>query len=62
MGGGCLREREVVVHGGLTLRFLRSTFTGMLNQCYIVLNTQIAKKLLFQTNLNKIQFFLAQSF
>ena len=60
MGGG--RLREVVVHRGLTLCFIRSTFTGTLNQSRIVLNTQIAKKLLFQTNLNKIQFFLAQSF
>ena len=60
MGGG--RLREVVVHRGLTLCFIRSTFTGTLNHSRIVLNTQIAKKLLFQTNLNKIQFFLAQSF
>ena len=60
MGGG--RLREVVVHRGLTLCFTRSTFTGTLNHSRIVLNTQIAKKLLFQTNLNKIQFFLAQSF
>lgn len=60
MGGG--RLREVVVHRGLTLCFIRSTFTGTLNHSRIVLNTQIAKKLLFQTILNKIQFFLAQSF
>ena len=60
MGGGHLRE--VVVHRGLTLCFIRSTFTGTLNHSRIVLNTQIAKKLLFQTILNKIQFFLAQSF
>ena len=60
MGGG--RLREVNVHRGLTLCFIRSTFTGMLNHSRIVLNTQIAKKLLFQTILNKIQFFLAQSF
>ena len=60
MGGG--RLQEVVVHRGLTLCFIRSTFTGTLNHSRIVLNTQIAKKLLFQTILNKIQFFLAQSF
>ena len=60
MGGG--RLREVNVHRGLTLCFIRSTFTGTLNHSRIVLNTQIAKKLLFQTVLNKIQFFLAQSF
>ena len=65
MGGG--RLREVVVHRGLTLSFIRSTFIGMLNQSSmeLVLNTQIAtscKKLLFQTNLNEIQFFRAQSF
>ena len=60
MGGG--RLREVNVHRGLTLCFIRSTFTGTLNHSRIVLNTQIAKKLLFQTILNKIQFFLAQSF
>lgn len=60
MGGGHLRE--VNVHRGLTLCFIRSTFTGTLNHSRIVLNTQIAKKLLFQTILNKIQFFLAQSF
>ena len=60
MGGG--RLREVVVHRGLTLCFIRSTFTGTLNHSRIVLNTQITKKLLFQTILNKIQFFLAQSF
>lgn len=60
MEGG--RLREVNVHRGLTLCFIRSTFTGTLNHSRIVLNTQIAKKLLFQTNLNKIQFFLAQSF
>ena len=64
MGGG--RLREVVVHRGLTLCFIRSTFIGTLNQSgmELVLNTQIAtscKKLLFQTNLNEIQFFLAQS-
>ena len=28
----------------------------------LVLNTQVAKKLLFHKNLNKIQIFLAQSF
>ena len=65
MGAG--RLREVVVHRGLTLCFIRSTFMGMLNHnsMELVLNTQIAtscKKLLFQTNLNEIQFFLAQSF
>ena len=65
MGGG--RLREVVVHRGLTLCFIRSTFIGTLNHSSVelVLNTQIAtscKKLLFQTNLNEIQFFLAQSF
>ena len=60
MGGG--RLREVNVHRGLTLCFIRSTFTGTLNHSRIVLNTQIAKKLLFQTILNKIQLFLAQSF
>ena len=60
MGGG--RLREVNVHRCLTLCFIRSTFTGKLNHSRIVLNTQIAKKLLFQTILNKIQFFLAQSF
>ena len=60
MGGG--RLREVVVHRGLTLCFTRSTFTSTLNHSRIVLNTQIAKKLLFQTILNEIQFFLAQSF
>ena len=60
MGGG--RLREVNVHRGLTLCFIRSTFTGTLNHSRIILNTQIAKKLLFQTILNKIQFFLAQSF
>ena len=54
----------MVVHEGLTLPFLRSTFTSTLNHSSmeLVLNTQIAKKLSFQTNLNKIQFFLAQSF
>ena len=64
MGGGRLQEREVVVYEGLTLPFLRSTFTSTLNHSSmeLVLNTQIAKKLLFQTNLNKIQLFLAQSF
>ena len=64
MGGGRLQEREVVVYEGLTLAFLRSTFTSTLNHSSmeLVLNTQIAKKLLFQTNLNKIQLFLAQSF
>ena len=65
MGGG--RLREVVVHRGLTLCYIRSTFIGTLNHSSVelVLNTQIAtscKKLLFQTNLNEIQFFLAQSF
>ena len=42
MGGG--RLREVVVHRGLTLSFIRSTFIGMLNQSSmeLVLNTQIA--------------------
>lgn len=65
MGGGHLRE--VVVHRGLTLCFIRSTFIGTLNHSSVelVLNTQIAtscKKLIFQTNLNEIQFFLAQSF
>ena len=43
MGGG--RLREVVVHRGLTLCFIRSTFTGTLNHSSIVLNTQIAKKI-----------------
>ena len=65
MGGG--RLREVVVHRGLTLCFIRITFMGTLNHSSmeLVLNTLIAtscKKLLFQTNLNEIQFFLAQSF
>ena len=64
MGGGRLREREVVVHEGLTLPFLRSTFMSTLNHSSmeLVLNTQIAKKLSFQTNLNKIHLFLTQSF
>ena len=56
--GGCIN------YEGLTLPFLRSTFTSTLNHSSmeLVLNTQIAKKLLFQTNLNKIQLFPAQSF
>ena len=65
MGAGQLQQ--VVVHRGLTMCFIRSTFMGMLNHSgmELALNTQIAtscKKLLFQTNLNEIQFFLAQSF
>ena len=48
MGGG--RLREVVVHRGLTLCFIRSTFTGTLNHSRIVLNTQIAKKFVISDN------------
>ena len=42
MGGG--RLREVVVHRGLTLCFIRSTFMGTLNHSSmeLLLNTQIA--------------------
>ena len=35
MGGG--RLREVNVHRGLTLCFIRSTFTGTLNHSRIIL-------------------------